>query len=184
MNIRTIITGKNNSGKSTIISDSQQTGPGYSFIPGSMFATLWGNDQLSSAPNTGVRPEFQSYFAPEGGYRVYFNVMPPDQPAPDMSGMSQEEINGMMQGMFAEAESKTPGMMATFEPDMSGFHTSQTVDIIYIIKGKVVLELDEGEKAEVGTGEVVVQNGTRHAWRNPFSEDCHMIIFSLGAKGK
>lgn len=182
MKVRTLVTGRSQDGKSIVVSDTHQEGPGYSFIPGSMFSTLWGNDQPSVVPNDGSRPNIHDYFAPAGGYRVFYNIMPSDAPPPDMSSMSKEQIDGMMKAMFEEAEAKTPGMMATFEPDMSGFHTSKTVDFIYIISGKVVLELDNGVKTEIGAGETVVQNGTRHAWRNPFKEPCEMIIFSVGSK--
>ena len=32
-----------------------------------------------------------------------------------------------------------------------------------------------------GPGDTVVQNGTRHRWRNPFDEPCVMALFMVGA---
>jgi hypothetical protein len=46
----------------------------------------------------------------------------------------------------------------------------------------VVLELDDGVTVELGPGDTVVQNGTRHAWRNPFSEPCRMVVVLIGAE--
>ena len=47
-----------------------------------------------------------------------------------------------------------------------------------------VLELDDGASVELGPGDTVVQNGTRHAWRNPYSEPCRMVVFLVGAERK
>ena len=58
------------------------------------------------------------------------------------------------------------------EPDNPGMHTSDTVDFVYIISGEIWLELDDGAEVRVGAGDCVVQNGTRHAWRNKSAEPC------------
>ena len=68
------------------------------------------------------------------------------------------------------------------EADAPGMHTTDTIDFEYVISGRVVLELDDGATVELGPGDTVVQNGTRHAWRNPFDEPCRMVVFLLGAE--
>jgi hypothetical protein len=50
--------------------------------------------------------------------------------------------------------------------DERGFHTTRTVDYDLILEGPLILDLDEGS-VELATGDVVVQQATRHAWRNP-----------------
>ena len=32
----------------------------------------------------------------------------------------------------------------------------------------------------MGPGDTVIQNGTRHAWRNPFDEPCVMVVVLIG----
>ncbi len=49
------------------------------------------------------------------------------------------------------------------------------------MSGRIVLELDDGQTCELATGDTVVQNGTRHAWRNPFDETCLMVVVLIGA---
>jgi hypothetical protein len=44
-----------------------------------------------------------------------------------------------------------------------GWHTTRTVDLVVILEGDVALQLDEGEVL-LHPGDVVVQQGTRHAW--------------------
>jgi quercetin dioxygenase-like cupin family protein len=56
-----------------------------------------------------------------------------------------------------------------------------SVDFEFIVSGRVVLELDDGATRELGPGDTVIQNGTRHAWRNPFDEPCTMVVALVGA---
>jgi quercetin dioxygenase-like cupin family protein len=67
------------------------------------------------------------------------------------------------------------------EPDAPGMHTTATVDFEYVVSGRCVLELDDGATRELGPGDTVVQNGTRHAWRNPFDEPCRLFVVLVGA---
>jgi mannose-6-phosphate isomerase-like protein (cupin superfamily) len=78
-------------------------------------------------------------------------------------------------------ERALPGMAAHMEPDEPGMHTTDTVDYEFVVSGRVVLELDDGATVELGPGATVVQNGTRHAWRNPFDEPCQMVVVLVGA---
>lgn len=50
------------------------------------------------------------------------------------------------------------------DPDMPGMHATDTLDLMVVLTGSVVLGLDEGERT-IGPGEYVIQRGTRHRWR-------------------
>jgi quercetin dioxygenase-like cupin family protein len=52
------------------------------------------------------------------------------------------------------------------EPESPGMHTTDTVDFEVVLSGEIVLELDDGAEVVLKPGDTVVQNGTRHAWRN------------------
>jgi mannose-6-phosphate isomerase-like protein (cupin superfamily) len=86
--------------------------------------------------------------------------------------------------LSAEIDAKLPGLTEHMEPDAPGMHTTETIDFEYVISGRVVLELDDGATATLGPGDTVVQNGTRHAWRNPFDEPCRMVVVIIGAERK
>ena len=60
-------------------------------------------------------------------------------------------------------------------------HTSDTIDFEYVLTGEVWLELDDGQEVHLRAGDTVVQNGTRHAWRNKSSEPCCVVFFLIGA---
>jgi mannose-6-phosphate isomerase-like protein (cupin superfamily) len=46
----------------------------------------------------------------------------------------------------------------------------------------MTLELDDGNIVHLRQGDCIVQNGTRHRWRNPGSEPCLMAFVSVGGK--
>jgi len=59
-----------------------------------------------------------------------------------------------------------PGDVADFfDSDDPGMHTTDTIDYVLILSGSADLELDDGAQERVVAGDVVVQRGTRHAWR-------------------
>ncbi len=55
-------------------------------------------------------------------------------------------------------------------------HRTISVDFGVILSGKIMLILDSGEEKEMNEGDIVVQRGTNHAWKNPFSENCRMMF--------
>jgi hypothetical protein len=52
------------------------------------------------------------------------------------------------------------------EPENSGMHTTNSVDVGIVLGGEIVLELDDGVEVMLRTGDMVVQIGTRHRWHN------------------
>jgi len=66
------------------------------------------------------------------------------------------------------------------ESDQAGMHRTASTDLIYVVSGRVSLELDDGI-VNLSTGDTLVQNGTRHAWRNRFDEPCVLAIVLIGS---
>ena len=66
----------------------------------------------------------------------------------------------------AEDARVIPGLAELFDPEDPGMHATPTVDYVIVLAGEVTLVLDGGEETVVRQGDIVIQNGTRHAWRN------------------
>jgi len=81
-----------------------------------------------------------------------------------------------------ELSDKLPGMGDVFDRSTPGMHTSDTIDYGVVVRGEMTLELDDGEKIHLRQGDCIVQNGTRHRWRNPLPEPCLMAFVSVGGK--
>jgi len=84
-----------------------------------------------------------------------------------------------------ELSDKVGGMGEHFERDgkQPGMHTTDTVDYGVVVRGEMTLELDDGKIVHLKQGDCIVQNGTRHRWRNALeSEACLMAFVSVGGK--
>jgi uncharacterized cupin superfamily protein len=62
-----------------------------------------------------------------------------------------------------------------------GMHTTATIDFEVVLEGTVVLELDAGAEVTLRPGDTVVQNGTRHRWKNPGDTVARFALFICGA---
>jgi len=61
----------------------------------------------------------------------------------------------------------------------SPMHRSWSIDYGIVLSGILELELDGGEIVELGAGDIVVQRGTMHLWRNPSPDTPCRIAFVL-----
>lgn len=63
-----------------------------------------------------------------------------------------------------------------FPPRSTGLvHRSITLDYIFVLKGTVVLALDDGSRTRVDAGEAVVQQATMHSWDNETDEWARLL---------
>jgi quercetin dioxygenase-like cupin family protein len=60
------------------------------------------------------------------------------------------------------------------EPALPGWHRSETLDLMIIIEGDLILGLDDGEYP-LGAGAAVIQRGTRHRWRVVGEQPCTFL---------
>ncbi len=170
---RRVVTGHDATGRSIIASDGPVHGTPVPGLPGVELTTLWGADQPPHFPDDGAMPPFSAWFAPAGGFRLIEFVVGPDAtPAPP---------DADPQADAAAAARLFPGLLDTMDPDAPGMHRSATADLLYVISGRVLLELDDGSRTELRAGDTAVQNGTMHAWRNPYDEPCRILGVIIGA---
>jgi len=173
MGIRRVVTGHSADGKAIVASDEVVEPIRLALLPGFEFFRLWGADSAPQFPDDGSMPAPHPYFPPLGGFRFGLFTVPP---ATDVM------VDGLDIGAaLAEMEAGLPGMAAHMEPDHPGMHTTASVDYEFVVSGSVVLELDDGTEVELHAGDTVVQNGTRHAWRNRTSEPCQLVVVLVGA---
>jgi mannose-6-phosphate isomerase-like protein (cupin superfamily) len=132
-----------------------------------------GADEIPSLPNFVSIPATATFFPPAGGVRVIITTFPVEAGAPP----SDLDINAVV----AEAERKVPGMLEHMEPENPGMHTTDSVDVDIVLSGEVVLELDDHAETVLRTGDVVLQNGTRHRWHNRGSVPAVVAAFLVGA---
>lgn len=173
MGIRRVVTGHSADGKAIVASDEVVEPITLALLPGYEFFRLWGADVSPQFPDDGSMPAHHTYFPPLGGFRFGLFTVPP---ATDATPADLD-----IEAAIAEMEAGLPGLAAHMEPDHPGMHTTASIDYEFIASGSIVLELDDGTEVELHAGDTVVQNGTRHAWRNRGSEPCQVVLVLVGA---
>jgi len=170
---RLIVTGSDHDGKSSVISDSLIEARTAAAVPGYGWHRLWSWDNIPDVPNSGVEPDGPAHFPPPGGVRfIAFTVPPGTVKAPD--DLDKEAA-------LHELEQKFPGRAAHMESHQTGLHTTATIDFIYVADGEIWLELDDKKEIHLKTGDSLVQNGVRHAWRNHSDLPCTLVVTIVGA---
>jgi hypothetical protein len=174
MLVRRVVTGHDADGKAVIASDEQVDGLRPALAPGTEFHRLWGGDAPPSFPDDGSEPTTHTYFPDVGGFRFGLFTVPPASAA---TGPGPSDLEAAM----AEFEAALPGLAGHMEPDAPGMHTTATIDFEVVLDGEVWLELDDGVEVHLRPGDTVVQNGTRHAWRNHGDKPARLAVFIVGA---
>jgi uncharacterized cupin superfamily protein len=174
MGIRRVVTGQRADGTSVYVSDEVVEPVLPPLLGGNEVFQLWGADTATSLPTDGGEPAHDNFFPPADGYRLHVFTMPPQSfAAPEIQDFD---------AALAETERLTPGMTGAVT-DNSGMHYTDTVDLLYIMSGEVHLELDGGETKILRKGDVIIQNGTNHAWYNRHgTEKAELLLVFIGAR--
>lgn len=170
--IRLVVTGVNNEGKSIFVDDRSVEPRTAAAVPGYGWHRLWSWDETPLAPNDGTEPHGPSHFGAAGGVRFIAFTVPPG------TVKTPEDLD--MEAAAIELEEKFPGRAAHMESHQTGLHTTTTIDLIYVAEGEIWLELDDQKETHLKTGDTLIQNGTRHAWRNHSDKPCTLIVTIIG----
>ena len=144
---RRVVTGFKD-GRSTIIADGSP--PTIFDTPVFKTAEIWRTSALpadlrpveTTAGSVQLEP-------PAGGLLARFVYFPP-----------QSETDGED---FGAALGEMGGEAAHDEEGRAGMHTTDTLDVIYVVSGEVYAVMDDGE-ALLRAGDSLIQRGTSHAW--------------------
>lgn len=172
MQIKRVVTAVDESGKSVVQEESVLAPTEPDLFAGYGMWLVWGTEGPIPCPApTGTEPALKPFFPGPGGTRFgVFSLPPQERDAPPPPMPDEETMNRLV----ADAEEKVPGMLGHFEPDAPGMHTTPTIDYDIVLQGTLTLELDDGVEVELPAGSAIVQNGTRHAWRNYGTETAIM----------
>ena len=137
------------------------------------FWYLPGTGPVPALPFDGVdpTPAVSSFLPGPGETRFLVVTFPPDA----VFGAANFDVEAAVRENLAVS----PGLAECFEPD--GMHATPTVDYAIVLDGEIWLELDEGRSTLLRQHDVVVQNGTRHAWRNKSDRSATLAFVLIGA---
>jgi len=171
--LRRVVTGKTRGGKAIIVQNgvsprvvTTET------LPGLTLVEVWATDKPPTLPVAPVdlTMTMKSFVPGPGGTR--FRIV--QFPGASTRAFDQEAFR-------REYLVKAPGLAEAMELQDSGMHTTDSVDYGVVISGEITLEVDDGASVRLKRGDCVVQNGTRHAWRNSNVAPCVMAFVLVGA---
>lgn len=171
--IRRVVTRHDVQGLSAVASDGAPTVcSSYQHIPGMVTRLVWATsarEQVSSTPSDRTSPTL-SHVPQRGETRFVVVTFPPDSvfASPLFDGAKAGEENSRL----------SPGLAELFEE--SGFHQTDSIDYGIVLDGTLTLELSDGSKSVLNRHDVVVQNGTRHAWRNETDKSATIAFVLVG----
>ena len=61
-------------------------------------------------------------------------------------------------------------------------HRTESLDYVCILSGEITMTLDGGEKAVVRPGEMILQRGAMHSWKNEGKETCRMLVVMVASE--
>lgn len=134
------------------------------FGPGFEVHEVWRLDAPPTDPTDGHDPESYS-FVPERGAVFRVVVIPPDDVVRD--SLERGDQWGR----------NTP-YRAT--GDDYGLHGTATQDLVTVVSGRVDLRMPDGRQERLVPGDVVVQRGAVHAWRNPGPDALVLHVVMMG----
>ncbi len=171
---RRVVTG-HRGGKSVVLSDQRREPYKFKTVAGFEHTYMWStNGTLESDPDKVEQELPKSALPSADGSLLQIVTFPPARSAAasssDASQVAQEYLT------------RLPGLADTFERDGSQMHVTQTVDYAILLDGELWLELDDGETVHLVAGDIVVQQATRHGWRNKGERPATIAFVMLGAK--
>jgi hypothetical protein len=171
---RRVVT-ENVNGKAVVQSDEPLFAYEFKTVPGYEHTLVWVN---STTPDLSEQQKFDRYpdsvVPGPGGTSFHFVTFPPGSVFADPSFDGEAARD--------EALIRLRGLADHFEKEDTGMHKTNTVDYAVVCEGEIWLELDDAKTIHLKRGDVVVQNGTRHAWRNKGTKTVTMLFFLNGAR--
>lgn len=134
------------------------------FGPGFEVHEVWRVDQPPTSVQDGCVPQRYS-FEPVTGAVFRIVVIPPDEVV--LASLEAGEKWG------ANSPYRSTG-------DDYGLHGTTTQDLVSVVSGRVDLRMPDGSEVRLSPGDVVVQCGAVHAWRNPGPDPLVLHVVMLG----
>ena len=171
-NIRRVVTTIDENDKAVVLFDSDNP-HNFNRAHGTVSRLFWVTDQ-SPADITGKADraaDFKGIAPPVGGSVLRIVDFPPTPP-------EVEKLDPNYQQSHVGGELSPKRGLPPRHPFM---HRTRSVDYALVLSGEIDMLLDEGE-IHLKAGDVLVQQGTNHAWVNRGKEPCRIAFVLIDAK--
>lgn len=170
--VRRVVTGHDAAGKAVALFDGAASNVRVRAANGIGSTLLWVTDQTptrmagmadAGSSEIGVAP-------PESGTIFRIVEFPPEK----LGGAGVRSADVLKEMGIA------PGPAGSAQPRHPGMHRTASIDYAVIMSGEIYMLLDDSE-VHLQAGDVVVQQGTNHAWANRSQGPCRIAFVLIGA---
>lgn len=72
---------------------------------------------------------------------------------------------------------------ADLQPGEAGapLHRTESLDYACVLNGEITMILDSGDRTVVKAGEIILQRGAMHSWKNEGTETCRALFVMVAA---
>lgn len=173
MKPRRVVTGLDDRGKSIIVHDGiPPRTKDFVHTPGFTMSLAWATMRSSKDKAADITERVSSVVPGPGETSVHIVTFPPD------SIFASPHFN--VTASLQEHAEQAPGLVQFFERDNPGMHKTPTIDYAFVLDGEIWLEVDDGKIVHLKQHDFVVQNGTRHAWRNKGERPAILAFVLIG----
>jgi len=171
--VRRVVTGHDTQGRAVVVMD----GPAEAVLhrpsrPGVALTDLWATSDPPSARPGGDPVDRPVVLHPPAGGTVFRIVQfDPEDPGALARADGTAAFAAMGAAGAVIGSARHPYM-----------HRTDTVDYAVVLQGSITMLLDD-EDVELTTGDVVIQNGTSHAWANRGRAPCLVAFVLVDAPG-
>jgi hypothetical protein len=171
--VRRVVTGHDESGKAIVLFDSidphASSRPGTANVRRSLWATQGSPAQIDGPCD---RMSEQTAFLPSAAGSIFRII--------DFPSMTDDEI-AQADSTFYAAQTSHAGDSSRYRRSSHPFmHRTRTLDYAIVLQGAIEMKLDD-ELLAFKAGDVVVQQGTNHAWINRSGAMCRIAFVLIDA---
>lgn len=168
---RRVITGRTGADRAVVTQDDELPELTLALFPGCTFSPIWGTDVVPPVPGAAELP--RTWFTSPCGIRIALTSRDPSA-RPVGSDIDMEMAR-------REVVAKLPDLLPLVDPDASEKHRTDSIDIVFVLEGEVVLELDDGAQTTLSAGDVAIQQGAAHAWHPQPGSPLRLFSVMIGA---
>jgi mannose-6-phosphate isomerase-like protein (cupin superfamily) len=170
-NVRRVVTVVDDDGKAVVLLDGDNPHKMVRPNRSSVSRMLWMTDRSPAAMSgTADRAAVKVGIAPPAGGSIFRIVeFPPITPE-----IESLDPNHMQSGLAAHAPKRG------LPPRHPLMHRTRTVDYAIVMEGEIDMLLDDSE-IHLEAGDVLIQQGTNHAWVNRGTEPCRIAFVLIDA---
>lgn len=171
--VRRVVTGHDESGRAVVLMDGAAPNVKHRKASGLFSTLVWVTDETPADISANADRADRDMGVPPPPMGSVFRIVD-FPPAGDASGVDNEAVLREM-GISHAAEGQ--GGAPARNPFM---HRTRSIDYAIVMSGEIDILLDDSE-VRLKAGEVLIQQGTNHAWVNRGRENCRVAFVLIDA---